>query len=98
MSIMKKLLVIFGICGFGSVFADTTPVKPIESNPNCTPYYQKMRQNHKDIDQAYDKKDACTMGKLMIENRQIFESHPECFKPRNQKMLIASPQLPTKNK
>lgn len=96
---MKKLLLILGICGFSSVFANTTSVnKSIESNPNCTSYYQKMHQNHKEIDQAYDKKDACTMGKLMIENRQIFESHPECFKPHNQKMLIASPQLPTKSK
>jgi len=72
---------------YGVAFA--APSMPVQSESmiaGCNQFRQQMRQNHQAIDAAFDKKDACTMGKLMIENRQIFESHPECFPKRNKMM------------
>lgn len=84
---MKKLLILAGFMSAGSVFAAPSAPMMAESVPaSCKQYHQQMKQNHQAIDAAYDKKDACTMGKLMMQNRQIFESHPECFPKRRQMM------------
>ncbi len=75
-----------------SLFAAPIPMQSESTMQACKPYRQQMRQNHQAIDAAYDKKDACTMGKLMIQNRQMFESHPECFPKRSQMMQQAGSQ------
>lgn len=87
---MRKILFLLGIVSMVPVFA-LNPASA-ESSGACQQYREQMHQNHLAIDQAYEKQDACTMGKLMIQNRQIFESHPGCFPPRNRKMLLANPQ------
>lgn len=81
---MNKILI--GLLSFSIGIASAAPaVASNESSTVCQQYHQQMRANHQAIDAAYHKNDACTMGKLMIQNRQMFESHPECF-PRMEKM------------
>ena len=81
---MKKIILLGSLCISTAVFAATT-ANNSESANQCMQYKQQMMKNHQAIDAAYHKNDACTMGKLMIQNRQMFESHPECF-PRMAKM------------
>ena len=57
-----------------------------ESSAQCQHVRQQMMQNHQAIDIAYHKNDACQMGKLMMQNRQVFESYPICF-PKANKMI-----------
>ncbi len=80
---MNKILV--ALLGFSIGIASAAPAAVGESSAVCQQYHQQMRANHQAIDNAYHKNDACTMGKLMMQNRQMFESHPECF-PRMEKM------------
>jgi hypothetical protein len=80
---MKKIILLGSLCISTAVFAATA--NNSESVNQCMQYKQQMMKNHQAIDAAYHKNDACTMGKLMIQNRQMFESHPECF-PRMAKM------------
>lgn len=81
---MKKIILLSSLCISTAVFA-ATPANNSESANQCMQYKQQMMKNHQAIDAAYHKNDACTMGKLMIQNRQMFESHPECF-PRMGRM------------
>lgn len=81
---MKKIVFLGSLCLSSAVFAAATNISE-SANQQCMQYKQQMMKNHQAIDVAYHKNDACTMGKLMIQNRQMFESHPECF-PRMAKM------------
>ena len=82
---MKKIsLLVLGISI--SLNALAAPQMVNESAMQCQQIRQQMKQNHQAIDVAYHKNDACTMGKLMIQNRQAFESHPACF-PKMEKMM-----------
>jgi hypothetical protein len=76
---MKNILLLVGLCGAINAFA--APANTAASAPSalCQQYHKQMQANHQAIDTAYHKNDACAMGKLMIQNRQMFESHPECF-------------------
>ena len=74
----EKIILLSSLCLSTAVFAAAT-VNNGESANQCMQYKQQMMKNHQTIDAAYHKNDACTMGKLMIQNRQMFESHPECF-------------------
>lgn len=78
--------------GYGIVYAAPTQMESMPAA--CKQYRQQMKQNHQAIDAAYDKKDSATMGKLMMQNRQIFESHPECFPKRNPMMQNSLPSTP----
>lgn len=77
---MKKMFLLLSITSFGIAFAAT------DSEIACMQYHKQMKANHQAIDVAYHNNDACTMGKLMIQNRQMFESHPDCF-PKMEKMM-----------
>lgn len=83
---MKKTLLILGMCFISGAFAATIQ-NTAESGTVCLKLREQMRSNHVAIDKAFDTRDACTMGKLMIQNREIFESHPECFPMRARKMI-----------
>lgn len=79
---MKNLLTMLLVGSCGLVFA----APAVESSGACMQYHKQMMANHEAIDAAYHKNDACTMGKLMIQNRQMFESHTSCF-PKMEKMM-----------
>lgn len=82
---MKKIcLFLLGSVAVLNVFAASSDLS--ESSVQCQQVRQQMRQNHQAIDVAYHKNDACQMGKLMMQNRQAFESHPACF-PKTNKMM-----------
>ncbi len=82
---MKKVSLL--VLGFSiSLSALAVPQMASESAMQCQQIRQQMKLNHQAIDVAYHKNDACTMGKLMIQNRQAFESHPTCF-PKMEKMM-----------
>jgi hypothetical protein len=85
---MKKIILLGSLYISSAVFAAT--VSNSESANQCVQYKQQMMKNHQAIDAAYHKNDACKMGKIMIQNRQMFESHPECF-PRMAKMIKETP-------
>ena len=89
---MKKIIALLAVFTLNSSFA----IALLESNtltPACRGYKLQMKQNHQSIDNAYLRSDACTMGKLMMQNRQIYESHPECFpRPAAKKTLLVTPQ------
>lgn len=89
---MKKIILLSSLCITTAVFAATA--NSSESANQCMQYKQQMMKNHQAIDAAYHKNDACTMGKIMIQNRQMFESHPECF-PRMAKMMKEMPTSQT---
>lgn len=86
---MKKILTVLLLASCGASFAAA-----MDSESACMQYRQQMKANHAAIDAAYQKNDACTMGKLMIQNRQTFESHPDCF-PRMEKMMEKQQKQPT---
>lgn len=86
---MKKIILLGSLCISTAAFAATPANNSESANQQCMQYKQQMMKNHQAIDVAYHKNDACTMGKLMIQNRQMFESHPECF-PRMAKMKGAT--------
>lgn len=77
----KNCLILLGCSVVINVFAASPSIS--ESSVQCQQVRQQMRQNHQAIDVAYHKNDACQMGKLMMQNRQAFESHPACFPKAN---------------
>lgn len=82
---MKKIcLFLLGSVVMLNTFAASSDIS--ESSSQCQQVRQQMRKNHQAIDVAYHKNDACQMGKLMMQNRQAFESYPACF-PKANKMM-----------
>ena len=89
---MNKILIILGLCSSVAVYAaPTSASQPVSQSSICQQYHKQMRDSRQALDAAYHSNDACTMGKLMIQNRQMYESHPECF-PRMSKIQQLSQQ------
>lgn len=80
----KNCLGLLTLLFVANAFAVTTDLS--ESSAQCQQVRQQMRENHRAIDAAYHKNDACQMGKLMMKNRQTFESYPACF-PKTNKVI-----------
>ncbi|RTK97335.1 MAG: hypothetical protein EKK64_01635 [Neisseriaceae bacterium] len=76
---MKKYLLIALATSCGVAFAAS-------SESNCDSVRAQIKKNHEGIDAAYHKDDACTMGKLMIQNRHMIESNMACFPKLEQLM------------
>lgn len=82
---MKKILVLLlGAVAIQSFAADT--------ESSCMQYHKQIKANRTAMEAAYQTKDACTMGKLMIQNRAIFESHQACF-PKMEEMMQRMKQM-----
>ena len=89
---MKKSLVVLLLaasCGVAFVAAS-------ESEANCQVLRKQIKENHENIDKAYHTNDACTMGKLMIQNRQVIESNMACF-PKLEEMMAKRQKLQQAN-